>query len=305
MRSPCLFVSTLVLSLVLMARPASAAEASRRDALLISATELARVITQPDLVLLHVGTEEGYLKGHLPGARFVRLRDLVTAEGFNVLPADDLRSRLAALGISDTSRIVVYAADDWLSPATRVVFTLDYAGLGTRTRWLDGGVKAWTDAGQQLVKEPPPQKEGSLSALRLQPLVVDAAYVRSHLAAPGVVIVDARNSEFHTGAKAGGRPDQPQRSGHIAGAVSLPFGSGFDDALRLLPEPQLREVFAKAGVKPGDTVVAYCHIGQQATAVIFAARALGYEARLYDGSFEEWSALTEYPVETSPAAIPR
>jgi thiosulfate/3-mercaptopyruvate sulfurtransferase len=47
-------------------------------------------------------------------------------------------------------------------------------------------------------------------------------------------------------------------------------------------------------------VVAYCHIGQQATVVYFVARYLGYDARLYDGSWEDWSAHTELPAEISP-----
>ena len=52
-------------------------------------------------------------------------------------------------------------------------------------------------------------------------------------------------------------------------------------------------------VKPGDTVVAYCHVGQQASATLFAARSLGLKALLYDGSFEEWSRL-DGAVATTP-----
>ena len=59
----------------------------------------------------------------------------------------DLRARLEKLGISDDSHIVVIGGEDWVSPATRVVFTLEAAGLGARTQLLDGGSKAWKRAG--------------------------------------------------------------------------------------------------------------------------------------------------------------
>ena len=56
---------------------------------------------------------------------------------------DSLRARLETLGISDESRVIVYYGNDWVSPATRVVFTLDYAGLGDSSALLDGGMQAW------------------------------------------------------------------------------------------------------------------------------------------------------------------
>jgi thiosulfate/3-mercaptopyruvate sulfurtransferase len=69
-------------------------------------------------------------------------------------------------------------------------------------------------------------------------------------------------------------------------------------------EAEIKEIFAAAGIKPGDTVVSYCHIGQQATMVYFAARRLGIKARVYDGSWDEWSRNMELPVETTPAKTP-
>ena len=53
---------------------------------------------------------------------------------------------------------------------------------------------------------------------------------------------------------------------------------------------------AEAGVEPNDTVVTYCHIGQQATATLFGALTLGHKVLLYDGSFEDW-VRRDLPVE--------
>ena len=65
----------------------------------------------------------------------------------------------------------------------------------------------------------------------------------------------------------------------------------------LKSDAELAAIFAKAGVKPNDTVIGYCHIGQQTTAMLFAARTLGHPVLLYDGSFEDWSRHTDYPVD--------
>jgi len=56
-------------------------------------------------------------------------------------------------------------------------------------------------------------------------------------------------------------------------------------------------MFTDAGVKTGDRVVTYCFIGQQASALYTVARYLGYDARLYDGSMDEWTKHPELPIE--------
>jgi thiosulfate/3-mercaptopyruvate sulfurtransferase len=267
--------------------------------LVVDAGWLRSHLQDRNLVLLHVGDRAQYDSAHIPGARFVRQQDVAVSshdheKGLMLeLPsADSLRTVLAGLGISDDSRVVVYYGGDWVSPATRIVFTLDHAGLGARTSLLDGGMRAWVAAGGAVTKEVSAARAGSLSPLRTKPLVVDAAWVRSRIGRPGVAIVDARAASFYDGIEATG-----PRKGRIPSAKSVPFTELAGDDLRIRTRVELAARFAKAGVAPGDTIVGVCHIGQQATAMLFAARLTGHPVRLYDGSMQEWSRRTELPIE--------
>ena len=205
-------------------------------------------------------------------------------------PAEMLRSRLQALGVTDRSRVVVYFGGDGVSPATRVLFTLKSAGL------LDGGMKAWKRAGGTVTTEAAPVAQpGPLAPIQLRPLVVDADFVRANAGKPGYALIDARARVFYDGLMPAGAHGHMKR-GHIPGALSLPFTSITNDDLTVKRPDDLSALFRKAGVKPGERAIVYCHIGQQGTAVMLAARAAGVEAALYDGSFEDWT-LRGLPVE--------
>lgn len=278
--------------------------ASPREALVVNSAWLAAHLHDPNLVLLHVGDKDGYDAGHIPGARFVSMDDVSvsqhTAEGLmlEMPPAEELRKKLEGLGISDDSRVIVYYGNGWVSPATRIVFTLDYAGLGARTSLLDGGMGAWTAKGGEVTKDVPAAKPGKLAELKIKPIVVDAAFVNSHIGKKGFAIVDARTSNFYDGGSVNTFHGQKPRRGHVKSAHNVPFDQITDDNDALKSPAQLEALFKRAGVGPKDTIIGYCHIGQQATATLFAARTLGHPVLLYDGSFQDWSRHTEYPVES-------
>ena len=291
---------SLLLSLVI-----PAAAQTPRDALLVSPAWVAEHLKDPNLVLLHVGDKTEFGVRHIPGARFVALNDIsATAAdtgGLNLelLPAPALRNRLIDLGISNSSRIVVYYATTQVTPATRVMLTLDYAGLGDKSSLLDGGMGAWVAAGNQVTSDTSPIPPGVLAPLTVHPVTVDAGFVKRNLTTAGTSIVDARLTPFYDGTQTGGSQQAPHKTGHIEGAKSIPYVELTTPQQTFLPAAELQDRFAKAGVKPGDTVIAYCHLGQQATAVVFAARTLGYKVVLYDGSFEDWSKQPEAPVATT------
>jgi thiosulfate/3-mercaptopyruvate sulfurtransferase len=295
----------LALGLLMPALALAAPPATPGAGMTVSTNWLAAHLDDPDLVLLHVGDRDEYATAHIPGARHVSLDDIALSDHsgkglmLELPAADELRDRLAALGIADDSQIVVYFGSDWVSPTTRVLFTLDAAGLGARSALLDGGMAAWvrerhetTDA---IASVP---KRGVLSPLKMRPIVVDAAFVRAHQESAGFVLVDARSREFYDGTETGASHAGPHETGHIPGARSLPFNEVTREDLMLKSPQELRSMFDAIGVKPGDTVIGYCHIGQQATAMLFAARLLGHPVLLYDGSFEDWSRR-KLPVETA------
>ncbi|HEX7191987.1 MAG TPA: rhodanese-like domain-containing protein [Thermoanaerobaculia bacterium] len=279
--------------------------ATPRESLVVNSAWLAAHLHDSNLVLLHVGDKDGYEAGHIPGARLVSMDDVSvsehTANGLmlEMPPAEDLRKRLEALGISDDSRVVVYYGSDWVSPTTRIIFTLDYAGLGAHASLLDGGQGAWVAGGGAVTKETPPAKSGKLSELKIKPIVVDAAFVKAHIGKKGFSIVDGRTSNYYDGGSVSSMHGQKQRRGHIKGARNIPFDQITDDNDALKSRAALKALFTKAGVGPKDTVIGYCHIGQQATAMLFAARTLGHPVLLYDGSFQDWSRHTEYPVAST------
>ena len=277
-----------------------------RSAMVVTTAWLADHLKDPNLVLLHLGVKADYDAGHIPGARFITLNDIAVTDTtsetgltLQMPAAEELRARLEKIDVTDGARIVVSYGRDRIAMATRVLYTLDYAGLGGQASLLDGGVDAWTREGRPMSTDIPPAASGRLSPLRIQPTVVDADFVKANLERSGVVVIDGRLPAYYSGAQTGGSTQRPHRTGHITGAKNVPFAEILDADQKLKSPDAISTLFTAAGAKPGDTIVAYCHIGQQATAVAFAARTLGFKVVLYDGSFEDWSRRAELPVTNS------
>lgn len=274
-------------------------DAQEQKGLIVSTQWLADNLNDPNLVVLHVaGTRREYLNGHIPGARFLWTGSFVQDNPeltFEVVPINELVSAIEELGITDKSKIVVCFSRSSVTMATRMFLTLDYAGLGAQTSFLDGGFELWKSEQRGVSKEIPAVKRSTFSPLIKSSAIVTVDRVKAAGKDPNTSIVDARNERFYQG-----NPGGFSRGGHVPGAVNIPFSSIVDSTNKFLSYAALKTMFEKAGVTTGKKVIAYCHIGMQATLIYFASRYLGHEASLYDGSFEDWSSREELPVETPP-----
>lgn len=262
----------------------------------VSTAWLAEHMNDPSLVILHVTQyKRDYAKGHIPGARFLWVGSMALSNvelSFELVPLEQLDTLMEGLGISNDSRVVLCGVGGNVAPTARMFVTFEYLGMSGRVSILDGGFDLWKTEGRPVTKDAPKVERTSFAPNLKKDAIVDYSYVQSKLHKDGVTIIDARAPQFYNGV-GGGFP----RTGHIPGSSNLYFSTLVDSTNKMLPTAKLREMFAGAGVKEGNDVITYCHIGQTASVDYVAARSLGYNAHLYDGSFEDWSGRDELPVE--------
>jgi thiosulfate/3-mercaptopyruvate sulfurtransferase len=275
------------------------AQSGQQAAVLVSTEWVTANLDSPDLVLLHVGNQASYDGGHIPGARLMPLATFAPErEGLTTEMPDAaaLREALEAVGIGTRSRIVVYSATTSQAQlAARLYITLERFGLGGQASILDGGLTAWRAESRAVTADAPAVARGSVTLSERGSVLVDYTFVRDNLGSGRTVVMDARDTPFWTGEQR--NQQRAARAGRIPGAKNVPFHTLLDAQGRLLAPEALAALFTRAGVPDGQPIVTYCHVGQQASLLFLAARVLGRDVRLYDGSYEEWSRRPELPIE--------
>lgn len=290
----------VLLNLLVLLLPA-AAGAQQFPSVLVDAAWLRARLPDPSLVLLHVppAYDTTPTTRYLPGSAELRYADLTRErDGRQTEVPDDstLARVLGDAGIGPASRVVVYSADP--ITAARAFVTLETAGV-TDVALLDGGADAWTEAGGTTVGAPAAPARRTPFPVQRRTVIVDADFVRSRLNDSTVALLDTRTPGEYDGT--GTRRGLPSR-GHLRGAqlVTWPELVQGGARARFRPREELAALFRSRGAEPGRLAVTYCYIGYRASISYFVARYLGYEARLYDGSYDDWSQR-EFPLVTGPA----
>jgi thiosulfate/3-mercaptopyruvate sulfurtransferase len=286
-------IIALVMVSVLLTIGAGASRAKSQPAsqLLVQTDWLASHLNDSNLVVLHVGIDKkSYDSGHIPGARFLAMSEMVvTRNGIpNELPAvSDLKTVFERLGVGDTSRVVLYGDESGLL-AARTYFTLDYLGHGNRAALLDGGLEKWKAEKRSLTLAPPEMTRSRFTPRPRPEVLIELPAVMQMVKGGKTTLIDARSPNDFSGTNRG---DGVRRGGHIPGAKNVFW---MDNLLSkeipvLKPAADMRSRYEAAGVKRGSKVVVYCRTGVQAAHDYFTLKLVGFTPVLYDASFIEWS----------------
>ena len=268
------FALTLVASL-------TQAPPTTRPGLVASLDWLSAHLKDQNVVVIAAGDQAGYLAGHIPGARHLG-HEVTLGADHRLAPPNTLATSLARAGARDDAHVVLYGnamETGWLY----MVFAS--IGHADRVSILDGNLEAWRRARLPIDAVAVPEGRGRLTPKASPDVIVDATYVRERLQTPAVKILDVRS------------PDERSR-GYVPGSTLVLWQELFTDPklLTFKPRDEIRALLAKAGVTGDAQVVTYCAVGMRASLMYFAARYAGVPARVYVGSWQDWTSSNSNPI---------
>jgi len=280
------------------------AEGSGDHSMLVNTTWLAEHLDDPSLIIFHVGKKEEYDEKHIPGAHLFPVMEIFQSPGdlnHEMPEVEKLEKAFSPFGINKQSIIVLYYSEEWLTVAARAYLTLDHISLGAQTSLLDGGLAQWENEERATTEEVPQTLVAELKLKINEEILTNINWLKENLRNPDVVLIDGRPEEFYDGSE---KAEHIEKYGHIEGAISIPFPEITleKSAYKLKSKKKLQKLFDDAGIKEGSTIVAYCNTGVWAALDYFVAKYLGYNARFFDGSFEEWIKDDSSPI-TEPVSI--
>jgi thiosulfate/3-mercaptopyruvate sulfurtransferase len=241
--------------------------------------------------------EQQYREGHIPGALFAHLdRDLsgrkTGKNGRHPLPdPQDFEKWLEKTGLTPADQAVCYDAGNG-SMAARLWWMLRWVGHD-KVAVLDGGFAKWTQEGRPVTVDVPLFTPFNYPIKLRKDLAVDAGTIEKNLRT--IFLLDARAPARYRGEQ---EPIDPV-AGHIPGARNRFNTDNLSAQGTFKSTAELKKDFEGVlGGRPPSEVVNYCGSGVSACHNLLAMEIAGLKgAKLYPGSWSEWSADPKRPQE--------
>lgn len=253
---------------------------------LIEANDLARIMKQPNTVIVSTIANAEYAKVHITGAVSLFHKDLYNDKTM-LLPDARVAKILGSKGIDENMTIVLYDNGSG-KYSGRMYWILDYMGAKD-VKVLNGGMKAWKAARKPITKTATKRKAVTFTPSVNKSVLAEETTVLKATTNPAYVIVDAR-----TPAEYAGTAETDLRPGHIPNAVNVNYTTLLTSSGKMKPAAALQDIFTAAGVTRDKTVILYCETSIRAGIEYLALKSiLNYpKVMVYDGAYAQWQAVS-------------